>query len=129
MTVLTQRGGTLLGFSGNGCIDALNALNRRYLADGSPVRAVDCSTAILQEGTTITVNNGDGTTGTLTPTVSQLDPYQSFQGAATYNALMLMSPDEALVISMAVALLWAGAWGVRQIARTFLNPNERNEDE
>lgn len=45
-----------------------------------------------------------------------------------WTQLLSMTPDEALVISGAVALLWAVAWGFR-ILRQVLFTHERYEDE
>jgi len=53
---------------------------------------------------------------------------QGQQEPPTANALLSMTPDEALVISTAIALLWAGAWGVRAI-KSAIFTTERNADE
>jgi hypothetical protein len=42
--------------------------------------------------------------------------------------LLAMTPDDALIISTAIAVLWAVAWGFRAVAQTFFTP-ERNQDD
>ncbi|HZW23772.1 hypothetical protein [Noviherbaspirillum sp.] len=124
-------GGTL-GFSGNSCVDVMNAWNLWATQAGGTRRIVNCDKPAIVSGQSFTltyVDTSTGTSGVLTPTIRQMDSYQSIQGTSTYNVLMSMSPEEALVISMSIALVWAGAWGIRAIARSFINPDRSQEYE
>ena len=43
--------------------------------------------------------------------------------------LLAMTPDEALIISAAIALVWAVAWGFRAVAHAVFNPSDRSQDD
>jgi hypothetical protein len=45
-----------------------------------------------------------------------------------WNELGSLSISDAQVISAYVGLLWAGVWGIKQLAKAFFSP-ERNQDE
>lgn len=56
-------------------------------------------------------------------------PYVVESGAEYMSGpLPALSPNEALVISTAVAVLWAGAWCFRAVARS-LNLGDRYEED
>ena len=80
-----------------------------------------CARAIQQpDGTYLLV---------LDPTVADISTCAyavSTGGEAALGSLLAMSPDDALVISGAVCLLWSMAWAIKQVARS-LNTGNQNE--
>ena len=66
------------------------------------------------------------------PTVTDptVCPYVVGTGKETLlYSLADLSPENALQISLAVALLWAGAWGIRLIGKSFLTHYESSHHE
>lgn len=67
----------------------------------------------------------------LDPTVT--DPAQCAYvvetgGESVIGSLASLTTDQALLIGTAVWALWGLCWGFKQVARSFFNPHEGNDD-
>lgn len=87
--------------------------NKCLNADGTTGYVVGINAYLVADSDT----SGSGSSGTSQTQVAQ-----------NWQELGNMSIQDAQVISGYIGLLWAGVWGIKQIARSF-NISERDQDE